>query len=68
MTTDQLRKALAECNGQRDVEFAFTHSTPHCTVRNAMLLPDEDDHLVKLTDGKHVQIIDAEKVAWIRIG
>jgi len=68
MTNDQLRKALTECNGQRDVEFVFTESTPPCTVRHAMLVPDEDDHLIKLTDGKHVVIIDAGKVAWIKIG
>lgn len=67
MTTDQLRKALAELNGQRDVAFHFATS-PACTVMSAMLLPDEDDHLVKLTDGKHVFIIDAEPVSWIQIG
>ncbi len=33
-----------------------------------MLLPDEPDHLVKLTDGKHVYIIDSANVAWIKIG
>ncbi len=68
MTNDQLRKALTECNGQRDVEFAFTGATPPCTVKHAMLVPDEDDHLIKLTDGKHVVILDAERVAWLRIG
>lgn len=68
MTNDQLRKALTECNGQRDVEFVFTESTAPCTVKHAMLVPDEDDHLVKLTDGKHVVILDASRVAWIRIG
>ena len=37
-------------------------------VTNAMLLPDEPDHLVKLTDGKHVYILDSALVAWIKIG
>ena len=30
--------------------------------------PDEADHLVKLTDGRHEYIIDAERVAWVRLG
>jgi hypothetical protein len=32
-----------------------------------MLIPDEPDHLVKLTDGKNVFIVDATRVAWVRI-
>jgi hypothetical protein len=40
----------------------------HIVVHNAMLIPDEPDHLVKVTDGKSVFIIDAQRVAWIRIG
>lgn len=68
MTNDTLRKALTELNGQRDAELHFNHNAPPCYVQNAMLLPDEDDHLVKLTDGKHVFVIDAEHLAWIKIG
>lgn len=76
MTSDQLRQALRELHGDRDVEFAFAqvYGIPqhgrlaHMTVKNAMLIPNEADGLVKLTDGKHVFIIDAEKVAWISIG
>ena len=37
-------------------------------VRNAMLIPDEADHLVKVTDGKSIFILDAERVAWLEIG
>lgn len=67
MTTDQLRQALRELNGKRDAVIYHMHAEK-CIVTNAMLLPDEPDHLVKLTDGKHVYIIDAAEVAWIKIG
>lgn len=67
MTSDQLRLAFKELNGQRDAVVHFVHAEK-CVVHNAMLLPDEPDHLVKLTDGKSVFIIDAEHVDWIRIG
>jgi hypothetical protein len=68
MTNDTLRKALGELNGQRDVELHLEHAASVCLVQNAMLLPDEEDHLVKLTDGKHVYVIDAPRVAWLKIG
>jgi hypothetical protein len=68
MNNDTLRTALAELNGQRDAELHFQEGTPPCYVQNAMLLPAEDDHLVKLTDGKHVFVIDAERLAWLKIG
>ena len=67
MTSDQLRKALGELNGARDAVFYFKSSDP-CLVTNAMLVPDEPDHLVKVTDGKHVYILDAENIEWVRIG
>lgn len=67
MTIDQLRQSLRELNGKRDAVVYFIHAEK-CIVTNAMLLPDEPDHLVKLTDGKHVYIIDAADVAWIKIG
>ncbi|MCA9292607.1 MAG: hypothetical protein KDA20_02200 [Phycisphaerales bacterium] len=68
MTTDQLRQALKELDGKRDAAFSFGGAANACTVTNAMLVPDEADHLIKLTDGKHVFIIDAERVDWVRIG
>jgi hypothetical protein len=71
MTPDQLRKALRELNGERDCEFAFTEAAAEAGVLNvhgAMLIPDEPDHLVKVTDGQNVYIIDSERVAWVRIG
>lgn len=67
MDSAQLRKALSELNGQRDVrlEFVGAHA---CTVRMAFLVPAEDDGLVKLSDGQRIVVIDAERVAWIEIG
>ncbi len=67
MTRDQLRQALGELNGERDALFAFENAH-ECQVTKAMLIPDEADHLVKVSDGKHVYIVDAERVAWIKIG
>jgi hypothetical protein len=67
MTPDQLRTALRELNGQRDTVFYFARAEK-AIVTNAMLIPDEPDHLVKVTDGKHVFVIDAESVVWIKIG
>ncbi|MEX2218618.1 MAG: hypothetical protein WD749_07630 [Phycisphaerales bacterium] len=68
MTPDQLRTALRELNGERAATFAFIGLADHVVVHSAMLIPDEPDHLVKVTDGKSVFIIDADRVAWIRIG
>ena len=70
MTPEQLRSALRELNGERDCMLAFTgmpEHESHMTVHRAMLIPDEPDHLVKLTDGKSVYIVKAELVAWVRI-
>lgn len=71
MTADQLRAALGELKGQRTATVVFDNvSEPHTTlaVRNAMLIPDEPDHLIKLTDGQSIYILDAERVAYVRIG
>ncbi len=68
MTNDQLRQALAELNGERDAVFYFAHDGLTCHVPSAILIPAEDDGLVKVSDGKHVYIIEASRIAWIRIG
>jgi len=67
MKTDQLRQVLGELDGKRTCCFNFV-SSQVCTVQNAMLLPDGQDHMVKVTDGRHVYIIDAEQIVWIQIG
>ena len=67
MTPNQLRQALGNLNGERDAVFYF-EGADECLVPRAMLIPDEEDHLVKLTDGRHEYMIDAERVAWVRLG
>lgn len=67
MTNDQLRQALRNLNGERDVVFYFGEGEV-CMVPKAMLIPHEEDHLIKLTDGRHEYIVDAERIAWIRLG
>lgn len=71
MTSDQLRQALKELNGERDATFAIAgmpEQVAYVTIAHAMLVPDEPDHLIKLTDGASIYILDAERIAWVRIG
>ena len=71
MNQDQLRQALTELNGERHAHFALTGMEANAavlTIENAMLIPEETDKLVKVTDGKSVYIIEAERIAYIRIG
>ena len=71
MTSDQLRQALKELNGERNATFGIVgmpEAATCLTVQRAMLVPEETDHLIKLTDGASIYIIEAERVAWIRIG
>lgn len=71
MTQDQLRQALKELNGERHAHFALAGMHERAsilTVESAMLIPEETDKLVKVTDGKSVYIIEAERIAYIRIG
>jgi hypothetical protein len=71
MTHDDLRHALADMKGQRDALIAFAGidgAASLLTISNAILIPDEGDHLIKLTDGRSEYIIDPERVAWLRIG
>jgi hypothetical protein len=66
MTSDQLRTALGELNGQRDVRIAFDRAET-CVIKNALLVPAEEDRIVKLTDGTREYLLDAQRVAWIEI-
>ena len=76
MNSTQLRQALRELNGERHLQVVFADIgsgmnagiPSYLEVKAAMLIPDEDDHLVKVTDGKAVYIVDAERIVWIRIG
>ncbi len=71
MTPQELRQALSELKGQRTATFVFQHMQgEHHTlvIANAMLVPEEADGLIKLTDGQSIYIIDADRVAYIRLG
>jgi len=67
-TPEQLRTALGDLNGQRgDVRIEFETNTP-LVIKNAILVPAEEDKLVKMTDGTHEYLIDASRVVWVEIG
>ena len=71
MTPDQLRQALKELTGGRTATFAVVgvaEGHTYLAVHNAMLVPDEPDHLIKVTDGQSIYVIDAERIAWVKIG
>ncbi len=71
MNASQLRQALADLKGQRDALVAFTGidgAASLLSINNAMLIPDEGDNLIKLTDGRSEYILEPERVAWIRVG
>jgi hypothetical protein len=71
MTPEQLRQSLRELDGTRDITFVFAGMPPHEStlhLHNAMLIPDEPDHLVKVTDGKSVYIVEPVRIIWIKIG
>lgn len=67
MTTEQLRAALASLDGLRDLRFAFEHGES-LVIPNALLVPVEEDRIVKLTDGAHEYLVDAQRVVWVEIG
>ena len=67
MDSLQLRKALSELNGQRDVRIEF--ATAHVlSMKRAFLIPQESDGLVKVSVGLKIFVLDAERVVWIEIG
>lgn len=71
MTPTHLRQALTELKGQRTATFVFNHilgENNTLSVANAMLVPEEADGLIKLTDGQSIFVIDADRVAYIRLG
>ena len=67
MTTEQLRTALSDLNGRRDVRIEFDQADT-LVVQNALLVPAEEDRIVKLTDGMREYLLDAQRVAWVEIG
>jgi hypothetical protein len=67
LTPDQIRSALSDLNGQRDVRIEFDHAS-NCIVQRALLVPAEEDNIVKLTDGAREYLLDAGRIAWMEIG
>ena len=67
LTPEQVRTALGDLNGQRDVHIEFDHA-PTCIVQRALLVPAEEDNIVKLTDGSREYLLDASRIAWVQIG
>jgi hypothetical protein len=71
MTAAELRQAFSELDGTRDLTVHFAQvggEAATVTVPGAMLVPEEEDHLIKVTDGTAVYLIDAERVVWLKIG
>jgi hypothetical protein len=65
---EQLRTALGDLNGQRgDVRVEFDTKSA-LVIKNAILVPVEEDNLIKLTDGTHEYLVDATRVVWVEIG
>lgn len=70
MSPEQLRQSLKELDGTRDAAFGFAGLPSHesvLVIHKAMLIPDEPDHLVKLTDGQSIFIIEPDRLVWIKI-
>ena len=67
MTTEQLRTALGDLNGLRNVRFVFEHAET-LLIHNALLVPVEEDRIVKLTDGSREYFVDSQRIAWVEIG
>lgn len=67
MTPEQLRAALRDLNGQRDVRVEFENAQT-CVIQRALLVPAEEDNLIKLTDGSREYVLDGERITWIEIG
>ena len=67
MNDDQVRTALNDLNGMRDLRIRF-EAAEDCLVRTALLVPVEEDSLIKLTDGTTEYVVDADRITWIEIG
>ena len=66
LTPEQVRAALTDLNGQRDLRIEFGDA-PACVVQRALLIPVEQDNILKLTDGSREFLIDVDRVAWVQI-
>ena len=67
ISPEQLRSAFSNLNGKRDVRIHLEQGAL-CTIAKALLVPAEDDKIIKLTDGTREFLIDAYRVTWVEIG
>ncbi len=66
MDCEQLRLAFRSLNGLRDLRVRF-ESADDCLIPNALLVPAEEDGLIKLTDGSTEYVLDINRISWIEI-
>ena len=66
MDNDHLRLAFRSLNGLRDLRVRFD-SADDCLIQNALLVPAEEDGLIKLTDGSTEYMLDTDRISWIEI-
>ena len=61
-----LQSALLALDGSRDVRLVLEGDD--CVVARALLVPAEDDGILKLTDGTREVLVDAGRVIRVEIG
>ncbi len=66
MQPDELRTAFSRLDGKRTVRITFAAGQT-LVVDGAVLIPVEDDGLLKLTDGDREFVVNSARVAWIEI-
>ena len=66
MLADELRAAFKRLDGQRAVRISFSAGIT-LEVSKALLIPIEDDGLLKLTDGEREYLVNPGGVAWVEI-
>lgn len=66
MLADELRAAFSRLDGQRAVRITFSAGATLEVVK-ALVIPVEDDGLLKLTDGEREYVVNSGHVAWVEI-
>lgn len=67
LQASHLQSALLALDGSRDVRLVL-EGCDDCVVARALLVPAEDDGILKLTDGTREVLIDAGRVIRAEIG
>ena len=66
MLVDELRVAFKRLDGKKAVRINFSAGIS-LEVTKALLIPVEEDGLLKLTDGEREYVVNPGGVAWIEI-